>query len=220
MQLASKLNGRRVLLAMLGILLLAVVPAVVIPQFFKSEPKLDNLGTVPAFSLIDERGQAFTEEALRGHPTVVNFIFTRCDTVCPVTAMKMQKLEEKSRDRRGAAVKFLSISVDPAHDTPEKLAAFGARYKADPARWRFVTGEPAHIKQLVEDTFMSPMDVEGKTSSGAPNIVHSGYFMLVDGDLQIRGVYNSNDVKRLDELLHHARYLARTQRSGYKFGGT
>ena len=66
---------------------------------------------------------------------------------------------------------------------------------------------------------MSPMDREGTTTSGAPNIVHSGYFFLVDGDLHIRGAYDSNDVKRLDELLHDARYLARTQRRGYKFGG-
>ena len=220
MHVASKLNGKHVLLAMLGILLLAVVPAVLIPQFFKNDPQLDDLGTVPPFALVDESGRPFTEDALRGHPTIVSFIFTRCDTVCPVTAMKMQKLEQKSRDRRGAAVKFLSISVDPTHDTPEKLAAFGARYKADPARWRFVTGEPGAIKQLVEGTFMSPMDLDGTTSSGAPNIVHSGYFVLVDGDLRIRGVYDSNDVKRLDELLHHARFLARTQRTGYKFGGT
>jgi hypothetical protein len=84
-----------------------------------------------------------------------------------------------------------------------------------------VTGDAAAIKSLVEGTFMSPMDkTDGKTSSGTPNIVHSGYFMLVDGDLVLRGLYDSNDVQRLDQLLRDARYLARTQRSGYKFGGT
>jgi hypothetical protein len=49
--------------------------------------------------------------------------------------------------------------------------------------------------------------------------VHSGYFFLVDGDLKIRGAYDSNDIKRLDQMLHDARYLNRTQRHGYKFGG-
>ena len=215
-----RLSGTRVLVIMLAILACAVIPAVILPQVFRDDPKLDNLGTVPPFQLVDERGAPFTEDALRGHPTIVNFIFTRCDTVCPVTAMKMNRLEEKTRDRRGAAIKFLSISVDPKHDGPAELAAFAARYKARPERWRFVTGEPAAIEQLVEGTFMSPMDPDGTTRSGAPNIVHSGYFMLVDGELQIRGVYDSNDLQRLDQLLRDARFLARTQRSGYKFGGT
>ena len=216
----TKLPGKRVLIGMLVILVVAVIPAVVLPQVIKDEPELKDLGTVPAFKLVDEQGFAFTEEALRGHPTIVNFIFTRCDTVCPVTTMKMQRLEQKTRDRRGVAIKMLSISVDPANDTPARLAEFAAKYKANPTRWRFVTGEPGLIKNLVEGTFMSPMDREGTTSSGAPNIVHSGYFMLVDGDLKIRGVYDSNDVQRLDDLLRAARFLARTQRSGYKFGGT
>lgn len=215
----SRLTGKRVLLAMLAILAVAVIPAVLIPRFFSDDRKLDDLGAVPAFSLIDERGQVFTEEALRGHPTIVNFIFTRCDTVCPITSMKMQRLEERTRDKRGIAIKLLSISVDPEHDGPPELAAFAAKYKANPARWRFVTGKPADIQALVEGAFMSPMDREGTTTSGAPNIVHSGYFMLVDGDLRLRGVYDSNDVHRLDSLVHDARYLARTQRGGYKFGG-
>jgi protein SCO1/2 len=218
--MASRLSGKRVLLAMLVILLLAVIPGVFLPTLAcREDRKLETLDTIPAFSFTDERGEVFTEDALRGHPTIINFIFTRCDTVCPITAMKMQRLEKKSRDKRAVAVKFLSISVDPAHDQAPQLAAFAAKYKANPERWRFISGSLAATKALVEGPFMSPMDREGTTTSGAPNIVHSGYFFLVDGDLKIRGIYDSNDIKRLDEMLHDARYLARTHRHGYKFGG-
>ena len=57
-------------------------------------------------------------------------------------------------------------------------------------------------------------------ASGAPKIVHEGYFLLVDANLVIRGVYNSKDMTRLDELVRHARFLARTASDrGYKFGG-
>ena len=218
---ASRFSGQRVLFARLVSLLAAVIPAVFLPTFAcREDRKLDDLGTVPAFTFTDETGAVFTEEALRGHPTIVSFIFTRCDTVCPITAMKMQRLEDRSRDKRGIAVKLLSISVDPEHDQPPQLAAFAQKYKANPERWRFITGSPAATKALVEGAFMSPMDREGTTTSGAPNIVHSGYFFLVDGDLVIRGAYDSNDVHRLDQMLHDARYLARTHRSGYKFGGT
>jgi protein SCO1/2 len=217
----TRLSGKRVLLAMLGILVLAVVGGILIPSFVaKDDRDLRDLGTVPAFSLTDERGQVFTDEALRGHPTIVSFIFTRCDTVCPITAMKMQRLEERTRDKRGLPIKFISISVDPAHDGPAELTAFATKYRANPERWRFLTGTEQSIRALVEGPFMSPMDREGNATSGAPNIVHSGYFLLLDGDLMIRGVYDSNDIHRLDELAHDARFLARTHRHGYKFGGT
>jgi protein SCO1/2 len=215
-----RLPGTRVLVIM-GAIVTALFLAVLLPLvvFRDDDRGLKDLGTVPAFSLVDERGQTFTDEALRGHPTIINFIFTRCDTVCPITSMKMQRLEDRSRDKRGIAVKFLSFTVDPEHDTPAALAKFAERYKANPERWRFVTGKAAEIRALVEGPFMSPMDRDGTTTSGSPNIVHGGYFLLVDGQLKIRGVYDSNDIHRLDDLLHDARYLARTQRRGYKFGG-
>lgn len=215
------LRGKTLLLALLGVLIVAVVPAVVFPTliFPQEPPKLERLGQLPAFSLVDNEGQPFTEDAVRGHPTIVNFVFTRCDTICPVLSLKMQRLEEKTRDKRGAAIKFLSVSVDPAYDTPARLAAYAEKFRAHPARWRFVTGPKDKIHALVEGPFMTALEEAGTTKSGAPDIRHGGHFLLVDGNLEIRGVYDSNDTKRLDELLYAARYLARTQRSGYKFGG-
>lgn len=219
---ARGIRGRRLLLALLGVFLLAVVPAVVGPTLLcrPEPPELMDLGTVPALSLVDAEGRTFTEEALRGHPTIINFIYTRCDTVCPVVTQKMKKLEEKTRDKRGEPIKFLSLSVDPEHDTPERLATYAAQNGLDFGRWKLVTGKLDHVKALIEGTFMGTMDLVGKQATGSPDIMHSGYFVLVDSDLKIRGVYNSNDIQRLDELQRAARYLARTQRGGYKFGGT
>lgn len=215
-------RGRKLLLAMLAVFMLAVVPAIVMPTLLcrPEPPELKDLGTLPKLSLVDAEGRVFTEDALRGHPTIVNFIYTRCDTICPVVTATMAKLEEKTRDKRGAAIKFLSLTVDPEHDTPEVLAAYAAKHGVDFRRWKLVTGSLDHVRPLIEHTFMGMMDLVGKTPTGAPDIMHSRYFLLVDGDLQIRGAYNSSDIQRLDELQRAARYLARTQRSGYKFGGT
>ncbi len=212
--------GRRLLVALLAILALAVVPAVVVPTLRAraEQPELADLGDVPAFSLIDQHGAQFTDEALRGHPTIVGFVFTRCDTICPVISMKMHWLQEKTADRKGAAIKLVSISVDPGYDTPPRLLAYATRHQADSGRWRFLTGPQEAVRALVEGPFMNSMLQEGVTASGAPAISHSGYLLLVDGDLKIRGVYDSNDVHALERLMHDARYLARTHRS-YKFGG-
>lgn len=220
--MTRSIRGRKLLLLLLGVFLLAVVPAVVLPTLVcrPEPPELKDLGTVPKLALVDAEGRPFTEDALRGHPTIVNFIYTRCESICPVVTLRMHDLEEKTRDKRGASIKFLSLTVDPEHDTPEKLAAYATQNGADFARWKFVTGPLDQIRPLIEHTFMGMMDLKGKYASGSPEIMHSGYFLLVDGNLMVRGTYLSSDVQRLDELQRAARYLARTQRSGFKFGGT
>lgn len=220
--MAKRVSGKKLLLGLLLVLLLAVVPGILVPTLVchDTSVELPDLGKVTAFSLVDENGTTFTEDALRGHPTIVNFIFTRCETICPVATMKMQRLQDKLLDRKADAIKIVSISVDPAHDTPEQLAAYASKFHARPEKWRFVTGPTDKVKELVEGPFMNSMMQEGLTKAGAPQISHNGYFILVDGDLTIRGLYDSNDVKKLDELQHHARYLARTSSGrSYKFGG-
>ena len=198
---------------LLVVFLAAVVPAVVVPTLMcrPVDPELADLGEVGAFALTDERGEPFTDAALHDHVTIVSFLFTRCDTICPVTTMKMARLQDKTFDAR-AFIKLASFSVDPEYDTPVRLAAYAQRYQADPARWRFVTGPADAMRRLVEGPFMNSMAREGVTPSGAPAISHSGYFLLVDGNAHIRGAYESGDIQRLDEMIHDARYLARTRR--------
>ena len=205
--------GRRLLVGLLVLLVVAVGGGILIPALSckAAPPELDDFGAVPAFQLTDERGQAFTQEALQGNVTVVSFIFTRCDSICPVTTMKMQRLQDKTFDA-GAQIKLASFSVDPAYDTPSRLAEYAQRYHADPARWRFVTGPVEPMRRLVEGPFMNSMAQEGVTPSGAPAISHSGYFLLVGRNAHIRGAYDSNDIQRLDEMIRDARYLVRTGR--------
>lgn len=166
----------------------------------------DDYGTVPAFALHDQTGGRLDQEWLRGHVTIVDFVFTRCDTICPLLTLKMTRLDEQTRDLGN--VRLLSFSVDPTYDTPEVLAAYAATYKADPARWRFVTGEYAQVLTLVEGALMTAMDSAGITASGAPDIRHGGHFLLVGPDLMIRGVYDSNDDERMAALARDARALA------------
>lgn len=197
--------------ALLVVLLVAVVPAVVVPTLMcRPEHKpLPDLGEVTAFSLVDQTGAPFTDEALRGKVTIVSFIFTRCDTICPVISMKMQRIQEKTFDV-GQQIKLVSFSVDPTHDTPERLAEYAKRYNADPERWRFITGPYDKVHALVEGPFMTSMMRKPDRPTGAPDIAHGGYFLLLDPELHIRGIYDSDLVNQLDALMRDARYLART----------
>jgi cytochrome oxidase Cu insertion factor (SCO1/SenC/PrrC family) len=197
---------------MLIILAAAVIPAVVVPTLMcrNDPPELKDYGMLPDFVLTDERGETFTQEALRGHPTVLDFVFTRCDQICPTMTARMRGVQDKTFDA-GKRLKFVSISVDPGYDTPPRLAAYAQENKADPERWRFLTGSNAQIRTLVEGPLMNSMKREREINS-IPQIGHTGHFYLIDGDLHIRGIYGSSDVSRLDELMRDARYLIRTRK--------
>jgi protein SCO1/2 len=208
---ARRISGKRLLVGLLFVFLVAVIPTIILPTLVcRPEHKaMPDLGTVTPFALVDELGQPFTDEAMRGHVTIVSFIFTRCDTICPVTAMKMSRIQEKTFDV-GSSVKLVSFSVDPKYDTPDKLDAFGKKYLADPERWHFVTGDYDKVYKVIEGPFMTSMMRLPDKPNGVPDIAHGGYFLLVDQHLHIRGTYDSDRIHQLDELMKDARFLART----------
>ena len=105
----------------------------------RPHPPLPVLGQIPDFRLIDQRGAAFTTAQMRGHVTVVDFIFTHCPASCPRLTARMGELQARLASDRSDA-RLVSISVDPENDTPAVLADYGAKAHADPARWTFVTG--------------------------------------------------------------------------------
>jgi len=166
-----------------------------------------SLGHVPAFALTDQRGQTVTDRDLRGRPWVANFVFTRCASVCPLLTAKFKALQTKIGPLAG--VRYVSITVDPAHDTPEVLAEYAGRYGADPARWQFLTGPLDAIEKTVVEGFKVHVG-EAKPSASEPgliDIMHGEHFVLVDAEGQIRGYYR-NEEASLDELAKDLRALA------------
>jgi protein SCO1 len=149
-----------------------------------------ELGRVPGFSLLDQRGQPVTDATLRGAPWVANFVFTRCPSACPLLTAKFKALQASVKR---ADVRFVSISVDPAHDTPQVLAAYAARFGADPARWLFLTGPLAEIEKTVVEGFKIHIG-EPAPSDNDPNLIeimHGEHFVLVDAEGVIRGYYRA-----------------------------
>jgi protein SCO1/2 len=210
---AQPIPGRRLLFGLLVVFLVAVVPSIIVPTLMcRPEHKpLPDWGEVGSFQLVDQLGQPFGDDALRGKISIVSFVFTRCDTICPVISMKMARIQEKTFDL-GREIKLVSFSVDPEYDTPARLAEYAKKYGADPERWRFVTGPNDKVYSLIEGPFMTSMMRAQDRPSGVPDIKHGGYFLLLDRNLHIRGKYDSDLVNQLDALMRDARYLVRTTR--------
>lgn len=170
-------------------------------------PPPPELGTIPAFTLTDQSGEPFGSQALAGKVWIADFIFTRCPTICPALTAKMARLQKQAR-QRGLAVEFVSFSVDPEHDTPERLKAFGRKHGADFGNWHFLTGTFDAIKSTVTDAMKISM---GRDSAAEPvdpeGVLHGTHFVLVDGRQTIRGYYRSKDAAELQQLLDDAARL-------------
>ena len=162
---------------------------------------LPRYGEVPAFALTDAAGQPFGPAQLDGHVWVADFIFTTCPSVCPRMTEDMSKLQTWLTNRAlDGRVRLVSISVDPARDTPARLAAYAQQFHARPATWTFATGSQQAIEDAVVRGFKIAVNREKDDSQDAFAIVHGTKFVLVDGKRQIRGYYDSNDAASLAKL--------------------
>jgi protein SCO1/2 len=154
-------------------------------------PPAPVLGNVPAFSMTDQRGQPFGSSDLVGKVWVADFIFTSCQTMCPLLTDKMGQLVHRSR-QLGPEVHFVSFSVDPERDTPARLADYAGRHHADPRKWSFLTGTLASIQAAVVDGFKIGVD-RHKTPDDFWDIVHGEHMVIVDRGLRIRGYFDSSE---------------------------
>ena len=96
--------------------------------------------SVPQIKLVRDDNQTVSlpDEMNDGRPVILNFIYTACTAVCPVTSRTFEQLQDKLGNDRDK-VHMISITIDPEQDTPARLAAYAHKYDAKP-QWRFYTG--------------------------------------------------------------------------------
>jgi protein SCO1/2 len=161
---------------------------------------LPILWDAPPFAFTDQDGHRTTDADLRGRPYVADFIFTTCTTACPTMTAQLALLR---RQVASPDVRFVSFSVDPAHDTPAVLKAYAAAWGTADPRWRLMSTDPAGLAAVVKG-----MRVTVAPTGDADNpILHSTLFLLVDGDGQVRGVYDTTDSDSMARLAGDLRTL-------------
>lgn len=154
----------------------------------RAEPP-PRFGQVPAFSLIDQRGQTVTQGDLRDKLWIVDFIFTTCPDVCPMLTQQLASLRKSLP--RDARLRFVSISVDPEYDTPERLRAFAELHGANHPDWFFLTGDASAVKRVVTEGFKQAMQAVPEEPGRPRNVLHGTHFVLVDGTGTIRGFHRT-----------------------------
>ena len=106
---------------------------------------------IPDVEVLDQDGNVrhFYSDLIKGKTVAINFIFTNCTTICPPLGATFARVQRELGPKAGTDVQFISVSVDPLTDTPERLKAWGAKFKAG-ASWTFVTGNKPEIDQLLD----------------------------------------------------------------------
>ncbi|PSJ46749.1 SCO family protein [Zobellella endophytica] len=91
----------------------------------------------------------FYSDLLQDKVVVLNVVYTRCTDVCPLITRKLKAVRELLGEGLAARIRFISLSSDPAHDSPAVLKAFARRHEADDPHWTFLTGEEARMTQVL-----------------------------------------------------------------------
>jgi len=155
------------------------------------------------FELTECSGRTVTRADLAGRPFVLDFIFTTCAGPCPRMSASMEVLQD---ELAGSDVRLVSVTVDPATDTPAVLAEYAERYGADPERWWFLTGEAEVLYGLARSVHLAAAP-DPKAARGF-QVSHSTKLLVVDGGGVVRGYYDGDSEAGRLGAIARARHLA------------
>ena len=144
-------------------------------------------GWTTKFELTERSGESVNSDQLLGTPYLVSFFFSQCPSTC---VQQNQKLMELQKEFQGENVRFLAISVDPEHDSPEVLKEYAARFGADPDQWLFLTGDLGHIRRVGAEMYFLPVDKQ----------LHTERFILMDAQSKPAGKYLWSDERQFEKL--------------------
>lgn len=103
----------------------------------------------PPFELTGTSGETVSLAGLSGKTVLVDFIFTRCPGPCPALTSAKVAVQRGLSAAARKRIHFVSISIDPARDTPDDLRAYGEARGADLTDWSFLTGDEARVQEIV-----------------------------------------------------------------------
>ena len=127
-----------------------------------------------AIPLVDQTGHAFRISDLRGRPTLLTFVATRCTDACPIANVAFDRLRARLRHDRIRA-RLLTVTLDPDYDTPFVMSKLARSLEADPSDWIFASGSPDRVRRLMRS--LGVVAENGRT--GVPD-VHSTFVFVLD----------------------------------------
>lgn len=143
---------------------------------------------VQPMQFTNQFGKKVSFDDLKGKIIVLDFFFTRCPTICPKLARAMKKLQN-SFTNNDSIVEFVSITVDPLHDSVPQLRKWAEKFDVNPDSWWLLTGNRDSIYSMaIKEIKANIADINVDTA-----FVHTENFFLLDKERIVRGWYNGFD---------------------------
>ena len=183
---------------------LVVIAAIGATALYVFRPPAQPIGvTGTPFTLESTAGGTFTQDDLRGTPSLVFFGYTFCPDICPNTLGMVARAQALlGADRERTFVAF--VSVDPQRDTPARLAEYTQHFGI---RGIGVTGTTAEIDAVVKQ-YNAFYEIQHSESAMGYMVDHTSRVFLVDGRGKLRYLFRSTD--RAEELASGLRAVLAT----------
>lgn len=143
--------------------------------------KLVTIGSAPKFELTNQDNVKITNDFYKGKVYVLEFFFATCPSICPKMNANMVTLQNAFFGNPNFGI--VSITIDPAHDTPAVLKEHAELLGVKSANWNFLTGDKEYIYGLSNKGFNIYAGENSKVQGG---FEHSGLFALIDKNGNIR----------------------------------
>ena len=158
--------------------------------------QLDTIYTqIKQFEFYDQDSNVIDHNTIEGKVYVTDFFFTSCPTICPKMKQQMLRIYDEFEDEDDLIL--LSHSIDPVRDSVARLNTFAKKLGVESSKWHMVTGNRDSIYGMAKHYMIAAQ----KDDLAPGGYAHSGAFLLVDKNKQIRGIYDGVDPESVDELM-------------------
>jgi protein SCO1/2 len=142
-------------------------------------------------ALVDQDGKPRRMSEYRGHRLALTFVYTRCPLpeFCPLMNQHFRTMQTRIAQTPALAdVRLLSMTLDPVYDTPAILKTFAVGAGADPARWTFLTAEPAEAARFMEQFGI----IAERDPANEVQITHNLRTAVIGADGRLKTVHTGN----------------------------
>lgn len=172
--------------------------------------EVNRFHRISDFELINQEGKKVTQKDYEGKIYVADFFFTTCPSICPKMSGQLHRVY--MRYANNDEVMLLSHTVMPETDSVPVLHEYAKKYKADPKKWIFATGDKKQIYALARRSYFAVKETipeEIANEGDEHDFIHTENFILIDKNKRIRGYYDGTSEKEVDRLMDEMEVLLR-----------
>ena len=149
------------------------------------------------FKLLNQNGDSVSLANYKGKILIVNLFYTQGNNYGVNFTNKAVKAFEASYGSN-QVINFVSLSIDPKHDSPEVISGYAKGLGAQPGKWDLLTGDSTQIYNLINKQLF--VDALQENVDGTTKFIYSNLFVLLDPQRRIRGYYETTNQEALSKL--------------------